>query len=1272
LDLSGLSNVQLEYWYEKGGNSEPPDGVNDLVFEYWDGSAWREISRHYGTDPDTTNFTKVTKILPLAALHAQFKLRIRALSDSGPNDYWFIDNISITAAGSVGINSTETDPENPTDAGQFAPGFRLNNLPAMPADIPPNGSVTFDVTCDPCELKEYKAKLIIESEDINKSKIELLLTGRGIPDYLSAAPEANQGFSGHFGGPYMPSYNYYYLNNEGSSQMNWMATADVNWLTISPASGIVLPSAQNAINVNVNPAADSLPIGDYNGTITFTNTTTGKVHRRTVNLNIYNDPKISIQPGSINIVVRQDQNATEHLMISNSGSGTLNFAISCKQTGFTSQQELENGINGVNTEKETDDIALLDSAKFAPGRILVRFKSEDGNEQQQILAEKRQSLLDKTGGGRIKKEFQALKGLCMVELPQGADIKTALKQLRKEKEILYAEPDYEVFALETGQMIPNDSSFSMQWNMHNTGQTGGTVGADINAPEAWDIAKNTSNPVVIAVIDTGVQYTHPDIAANMWVNMAEKNGLPGVDDDGNGYIDDIYGYDFCTSGKTRDSDPMDDHGHGTHCAGVIGAVTNNNLGVAGVCWNAKIMAIKFLNSSGGGVTSDAIDCIGYAVKMGAKVMSNSWGGGSFSQALADAIEAANQAGVLFVAAAGNSAVNTDTSPNYPSGYPSQNIIAVLATNYMDNMSSYSNWGLTSVDIGAPGGDSSSPVYSCYIGSSYTNMSGTSMACPHVAGACGLVISMCPNISHLEVKNLVMNTADKLPVLNGKCVSGGRLDLQKAVSAVQGLCNAPWISIIPSSGQVSAGNSKDVNVIFNGNRPAGVYMGYIKVTSNDPSAGESYVPINLKVEKADYFTQLFDPCQPIDPCDPNCIDLAYHKIMFFPDGSVNHYRTAIKDVNAFTFDPAGGNVLNLDDDDYMPIDLGGKTIEFYGEKYDRLYVGSNGYITFESGDIARAESLQNHFALPRISALFDDLDPSTGGAISYILLDDRLVITFKDVPEFSSSNTNSFQVELLFDGKIALTLLNISAKSGLVGLSQGAGIPNYFQETDFTGCRYSGPTADFDDDMEVNGYDYAMFAQSWLLKYELINMQTATDAFTYISYGNNNGTVNFTGNWIESGESDGPMAGLLQIVYYPYRSMRLGSNTPNVFPVSSLTRGVNLTGAKSATLSYYYTVGSPAYTGTVTVEVSRDGNDWTSVASYNTSSGYGFAEIDISSFISPTTKIRFKTSSRIRMYLYIEYLEVRFDIGSSYKPCDFDKDLDVDVYDLMTFSQQWMK
>ncbi len=421
-----------------------------------------------------------------------------------------------------------------------------------------------------------------------------------------------------------------------------------------------------------------------------------------------------------------------------------------------------------------DFTKIQPGTSYKEGRLLVRFEPREikGKLSGMSTGEKKQ-ILDSLGGAKEKRSFDLVPGLSLVELPEGMTVEKALKKFNKKAGVMYAEPDYEVKACST---IPNDTRFGELWGMNNTGQTGGTNDADIDAPEAWDVSTGSSD-IIVAVIDTGVDYTHPDLAANMWVNTVEADGNLGVDDDGNGYIDDIYGYDFCDG----DSDPMDNVGHGTHCAGTIGAYGNNNEGVVGVCWNVRIMALRGL----GGSLYDMIECIEYATLMDANLTNNSWEivGGGYSWSLEHAIEASGEAGMLFVAAAGNSGEDNDSTPHYPSGYDCDNIIAVMATTHTDAPAYYTNYGFTSVDLGAPGGDNSggsSDILSTLPGGVYGFHAGTSMAAPHVAGACALMWSVHPALSNIEVKNTILASVDKKSSLSGYCVSEGRLNLYNAV------------------------------------------------------------------------------------------------------------------------------------------------------------------------------------------------------------------------------------------------------------------------------------------------------------------------------------------------------------------------------------------------------------------------------------------------------------------------------------------------------------
>jgi large repetitive protein len=400
-----------------------------------------------------------------------------------------------------------------------------------------------------------------------------------------------------------------------------------------------------------------------------------------------------------------------------------------------------------------------------PGELLIGFRSDlSASDQQKLL---------KSIGGAERKSFKRIHG-ALVEV-QAADVTSALESLRKDPRVRYAEPNYIV----TADQLPNDPSFGNTWGLNNTGQAingvPGTADADIDAPEAWNVT--TGSPAVkVAVIDTGVDFTHPDLASQIWINPGENCAgcrTDGIDNDANGYVDDWHGWNFVAN----TNNPMDDHGHGTHVAGTIGASGNNGIGVAGVNWNVKIMPVKFLNAQGSGTIANAVSAVLYASQNGADVMNNSWAGPDFSQALADAIGVADQRNSLFVAAAGNNGTDNDASPTYPASFDNPNVLAVAATDNKDNRAYFSNIGRSSVDIGAPGVD----IYSTWRGNAYQFLSGTSMATPQVAGAAALAKAAFPSATAVGLKDLLLNTADPRPSLAGVTTSGARLNVGNAVA-----------------------------------------------------------------------------------------------------------------------------------------------------------------------------------------------------------------------------------------------------------------------------------------------------------------------------------------------------------------------------------------------------------------------------------------------------------------------------------------------------------
>lgn len=373
------------------------------------------------------------------------------------------------------------------------------------------------------------------------------------------------------------------------------------------------------------------------------------------------------------------------------------------------------------------------------------------------------SIGQSIAGTRIDSQLTT-DGWYSVSVPVGTSMQQALAFWQSHPNVAIVTPDFEL----TTQSIPNDPSFGSLWGLSNNGSQGGLLNADINIEPAW--ALGTATSIVTAVIDTGVDYTHPDLASNIWTNTDEVAGN-GIDDDGNGFVDDVRGWDFVNN----DSDPMDDNGHGTHVAGTIGAVGNNGIGVTGVAWTASIMPLKFLDQSGSGSLSDAIKAIQYARVNGAKIINASWGGGGFSSALQSAITQFITSGGLFVAAAGNEATNNDVTPSYPANY--QGVISVGASTRTDTRASFSNYG-TSVDVFAPG----QSILSTLPGNRYGSLSGTSMATPQVAGALALLWGQNPTLSATTISQALINSTDN--VLRASNSTHGRINVGAAATALR--------------------------------------------------------------------------------------------------------------------------------------------------------------------------------------------------------------------------------------------------------------------------------------------------------------------------------------------------------------------------------------------------------------------------------------------------------------------------------------------------------
>ncbi len=457
--------------------------------------------------------------------------------------------------------------------------------------------------------------------------------------------------------------------------------------------------------------------------------------------------------------------------------------------------------------------------KYAAGEIIVKFKPNvdiegkvlsslsgialTGNSSIDVLNKKHnvfgmEKIVKKATKSIQKKTFNSLKGettevpdlynIYILKLPKDKEVLSVIEEYKANNNVEYAEPNYMYNTCET---IPNEYAnrsalAATQWGLDK-----------INAPGGWDIEAGSEN-VVIAVIDSGLDLNHPDLVNNIWVNGDEISSN-GIDDDSNGYIDDVNGWDFIND----DSSPMDDNGHGTHCSGIASAVTNNSLGVAGVSWRSKIMALKFLDSAGYGNNVDAIEAINYAADNGVKVISNSWGGGAYSQSLQDAINYAYSKGCVVIAAAGNDDTNVSF---YPAAY--NNVVAVSATQSDDTKASFSNYGEW-VDVSAPGAD----VYSTLWDNTYGYKSGTSMACPFVSGLASLIFSHNPGWSNSSVIEQIMGSIDNINPLNPRYVGllgTGRINIFQALTFTP----APRIFVINYNGEPAPDRTVDVVVMLN--------------------------------------------------------------------------------------------------------------------------------------------------------------------------------------------------------------------------------------------------------------------------------------------------------------------------------------------------------------------------------------------------------------------------------------------------------------------------
>lgn len=568
------------------------------------------------------------------------------------------------------------------------------------------------------------------------------------------------------------------------------------------------------------------------------------------------EPKVSLNPEKISTSVNKGSKTTKQLTIRNDGDADLDYDISIDESTTTSSVDVE----------AVDRNTLLMTYKNSLGEVIGESKVKTKDIKNEIVIKFTPYFYDQSDS--VIKEGMKMLGFGMMlgvdEIASMDHLHTKVYKLSKRwgrvsafdiAKVLnlvndnkiyngsdifkFAEPNYKINA------VANDPDISKQWGLSNSRDT------DIDAPEAWNNHTKGSKSVIVAVVDTGIDYRHEDLKNNMWKNPKERAGN-GKDDDGNGYIDDIYGYDFANN----DSDPKDDNKHGTHCAGIIGAEGGNSKGGSGVNQVVSLMALKFLTSNGSGSSSGAAKAIEYAADNGADIISASWGGYSYSATIEDAIKYAKNRDVLFLAASGNDNKNTDQEPFYPACYDLSNIISVGASDNEDKKASFSNYGKNSVDIFSPGVS----IYSTVLNNRYDYLSGTSMATPFVAGTAALLKAKNSTLTFSQLKDTILKNGDKKSSLKNYSSTGSRLNANSALSNISsdgGGDNGDdnqkedpnWLTLNGTlHGTLAPNKSKTIDVIMSAKKlNKGAHKKDILVESNDPNNGEVKVPVSLDVK-----------------------------------------------------------------------------------------------------------------------------------------------------------------------------------------------------------------------------------------------------------------------------------------------------------------------------------------------------------------------------------------------------------------------------------------
>ncbi len=1326
-------------------------------------------------------------------------------------------------------------------------GFRLENVPTFPVVIPPLDSITFDVNFAPTEVKDYEETLVIYSSDANNPEVEVQLSGRGILDYLEVIPDANFVFSGHPGGPFVPSNTSYQLTNIGPVTIDWVVDSNIPWLDLSASGGTLSPGESVTVIVAPNANADSLAEGYYYEQLDFLDVTTTLQQRRAVCLNVYTEPKIWVSPYSFDVTIPQGSNDIQILTIGNTGGSGLDFTLSSYQTGFT--PPLDQGLTTAVTQVETEEDKIVLEYEFSEPVVVIGTEGEYDSVQIEGL-----QVYGRTGAPIIPVRPVT------VLIPYGKKVVTTrvmsfntrqldgtyqLPPAQKPYPLSYqgavepTEPDPAIYGQKTPwpgvayaevaaqskrgyqlfvvnlfplQYVPATGKISyvtklrLEIDLVDTRALGvlrssnsveAQLSAAVDNPTALEtylesvtsletlgqpVALPPGGPYQYVIITNEALEAVPGswnfqalrdakiacgmtatIVTTQWIYTNYDGTKPSGGSDNQtrirNFLIDAYqswGTEYVLLGGTNsivparmfrvdgENMPVDMY-YGcvepSACTfdydadGYYGEPTDG-VGGGDVDLYAEIYVGRAAVENPTELQNFVMKTLTYDSRSNDEylprisMVGEYLGFGGVSEYAKDSMEQIRLGGSYdgyFTYGFKNHVqpdffdFNTiDCMPSNPSCcwplyekeyyWPKSDLIDLMNSgvhvfNHLGHANYTYDMKLSTSDLSLltnsdyffaysqgcdPGGFD---VYNCFAEVITTMEHGAFAVIMNARSGWGRYNSTDGPSQRfdrefwdavlgegmLEVGRANQDSKeDNLWDINGGYIRWCYYELNLFGDPAQQLQftksgdSSGWMGLVSCSGIVAPGGTADVNVIFDSNRPAGTYNGHIVVYSNDPYIPDLIIPVTMNIEPEDHFTELFDPGFPINPNDPNCNDMAYRTLTLRPDGS--GYQACINEANDFPVDPNGGTIISLGDDDYAAVNLDGAGIDLFGMSYNTFYIGSNGYISLLSGDIRRSETLIDHFDLPRISGLFDDLDPSAGGSVSWKQMDDKVVVTFKNVPEYSLFNTNSFQIEMLFNGKIRITWLGIDAYDGLVGLSDGYGLPLYFSETNLSEYGVCDFIGDLNGDFDVDFTDFAILASYWCEPYEVTTTETVLDQFNDVSFSGNDGIENWNNDWQEIGESDGPSEGDVQVIGY-FKSMRIGSYAQG----KGLVREADLGSATFAVLTFDWLSVGPYYGNDTTVDISNDGGDtWTTLFTVpdGYSGGWRSESFDISGYVAPDTRVRFISNNRGSGYIYFDNVQIEYDVpyvnDCWCDECDLNNDFSIDTYDLCVMGEHWLE